>query len=36
MYFRLISERDIGGHELKGGGKRLIIKLLMLLFNGLV
>ena len=36
MYFRSISERGIGGYELKGGGRRLFVELLMLLFDGLV
>ena len=36
MYFRLISEWGIGGYELKGGGSRLFVELLMLLFDGLV
>ena len=36
MYFRSISERGIGGYELKGGGRRLFIELLMLLFDGLI
>ena len=36
MYFRLISEWGIGGYELKVGGRRLFVKLLMLLFDGLV
>ena len=36
MYFRLISERGIGGYELKGGGRRLFVELLMLLFDGLI
>ena len=36
MYFRLISERGIGRYELKGGGRRLFIELLMLLFDGLI
>ena len=30
----MISEGDIGGYELKGGGRRLFIELLMLLFDG--
>ena len=30
----MISEGDIGGYELKGGGRRLFVKLLMLLFDG--
>ena len=32
----MISEGDIGGYELKGGGRRLFVELLMLLFDGLV
>ena len=36
MYFRLISEQGIGGYELKGGGRRLFVELLMLLFDGLI
>ena len=36
MYFRTISERGIGGYELKGGGRRLFVELLMLLFDGLI
>ena len=32
----MISEGDIGGYELKGGGRRLFVKLLMLLFDGRV
>ena len=29
-------EGDIGRYELKGGGRRLFVKLLMLLFDGCV
>ena len=36
MYFRSISEWGIGGYELKEGGRRLFVELLMLLFDGLV
>ena len=32
----MILEGDIGGYELKGGGRRLFVKLLLLLFNGCV
>ena len=32
----MISEGDIGGYELKGGGRRLFVELLMLLFDGCV
>ena len=36
MYFRSISEWGIGGYELNGGGRRLFVELLMLLFDGLI
>ena len=32
----MILEGDIGGYELKGGGRRLFSELLMLLFDGCV
>ena len=36
MYFRSISEQGIGRYELKGGGRRLFVELLMLLFDSLI
>ena len=36
MYFRSILEQGIVGYELKRGGRRLFVELLMLLFDGLI